>query len=52
MLTACGEAGLEIMSGRPQPTEVLQAVSKDLTTCHTVGVFVGGECQGIVACCE
>ncbi|KAI3436430.1 hypothetical protein D9Q98_005847 [Chlorella vulgaris] len=42
MLTACGEAGLEIMSGRPQPTEVLQAVSKDLTACHTVGVFVGG----------
>ncbi|KAI3436428.1 hypothetical protein D9Q98_005845 [Chlorella vulgaris] len=42
MLTACGEAGLEIMGGRPQPIEVLQAVSKDLTTSHTVGVFVGG----------
>jgi hypothetical protein len=48
MLTACGEAGLEIMGGRPQPTEVLQAVSKDLTTSHTVGVFVGGECHGLL----
>lgn len=49
MLTAGGESGLEILSGRPAMRDALLAVGKDLTRSDTVGVFVGGEWGGAVA---
>ena len=43
MLTACGETGVELASGRPAMRDVLLAAAEGASRGDTVGVYVGGE---------